>query len=223
MQFIEMCSISVVRVRVLSTNVDRCVFLILHCAAPRRFAWEHRRENRPTLKSLNSGLGHVFCSSHRLRCSLCLDDFNYSAIKLSYAAYALSEIPIWYLLWMLINVQTCVRFSGYLSGNNWWSIFISLKLQISMSDIRFCDVQMTVIWSSPSNLSIIWIILDMYFSMSGCSQSYTLFSCTFHPVRLQLQNLESVTPFLTSDFPPFLTHHSKLYEIEIYQIKETGS
>lgn len=145
-------------VHVLSTNVDRCVFLILHCAACRRFAWEHQRENRPTLNSLNSALGHVFRSSHHLRCSLCLDDFNYSAIKLSYAAYALSEIPIWYLLWMLINVEMWVRLSGCLSGNNWWPSFISLKLQFCMSDIRFCDVQMTVIWSSPFNLSIIWII-----------------------------------------------------------------
>lgn len=134
------------------------MFLILHCAARRRFAWEHRRENRPTLNSLNSALGHVFRSSHHLRCSLCLDDFNYSAIKLSYAAYALSEIPIWYLLWMLINVEMCVRLSGCLSGNNRWPSFISLKLQFCMSDIRFCDVQMTVIWSSPFNLSIIWII-----------------------------------------------------------------
>lgn len=168
MRFTEMYSIPAVFVRVLSTNVDRCMFLRLHRGVRRCFAWECRRENIPTLNSLNSGIGHVFCSSHRLRCSLCLNDFNYSTIKLSYAAYALSEISIWYLLWMLIIVEMCVRLSGCLYGNNWWPSFY-FKLQFNMSDIRFCDVQMTVIWKSPSNLFIIWIILDMHFSIFGYS------------------------------------------------------
>lgn len=190
------------------------------CAARRRFVWERRRENRPTLNSLNSGLGHVFCSSHHLRCSLCLDDFNYSAIKLSYAAYVLSEIPIWYLLWMFINVEMCVRLSGCLYGNNWWPSFISLKLQFNMSDIRFCDVQMIVIWHSPSNLSIIWIIyLDMHFSMSVVNPTRCF--CTFRPACSQLQYWKSLTPFLTADLSVLL--NSSIKALRDWDLSDKGN
>lgn len=134
----------------------------IYCAARQQFAWEPRL----TFNSLNLGLGHVFCSSHHLICSLCLDDFNYSAIKLSYAAYALSEIPIWYLLWMLISVEMGVSLPWCLYGNNSWPSFIQIKLQFSMLDIRSSGVPLTVIWSSPSNLTLIWIIYwDVYFSV----------------------------------------------------------
>lgn len=80
-----------------STNADRWMcrrYISLNTACTKIYCVG--REHQLAFNSLNLGLGHVFCSSHRLICSLCLDDFNYSAIKLSYAAYALSEIPIWY-------------------------------------------------------------------------------------------------------------------------------
>lgn len=44
---------------------------------------------------------------------MCLDEFNYLAVKQSYAAYAISEILVWYLHGMLIDVEggvyVCVK------------------------------------------------------------------------------------------------------------------
>lgn len=142
-----------------------------------------------------------------LRCSLCLDDFNYSEIKCSYAAYALSQTPVWSSLWMLINVEECVWLPGCLSGKSWWPSFISPKLQLSTSDIRFCDEQMAGRWSSPPNLSIIWIINWTCISLCLAAVNPTR-CCPARPppVCLPLQYWESLTPFLTADLSSSVTH-----------------
>lgn len=93
----------------------------------RGFAWEHVSQNRFTFNSFNLSLRCVFCSDRHLICSLCLDEFNYLAVKQSYAAYAFSEILVWYLHGMLINVEDVCALNVCESAwvsirqySNWW-------------------------------------------------------------------------------------------------------
>lgn len=64
----------------------------------------------------------MLCSVHHLISNQCLDEFNYLAVKQSYAAYALSEILVRYIHEKLINVEE--------------GVYVSVGIYMTISDDR---------------------------------------------------------------------------------------